>query len=194
MIDYSTVEVRRLKDKASPATLSLSDKMRTWRLSRKPNVKIGKFTAFKENAKINICPTGSLIIGEHCLMGENSWLLLTMPQPKVNFGDWVFIGRNTVVASKNKISIGDFTCIAPNCYLIDHEHGINPDDIILNQKANLKEIHIGRDVWLGTGVIVLAGVTIGDGAVLGAGAIVTKDIPSNEIWAGNPARFIKRRA
>lgn len=42
--------------------------------------------------------------------------------------------------------------------------------------------------------LIVKGVTIGDNAVIGAGSIITRDIPSNEVWAGNPAKFIKKRS
>ena len=53
--------------------------------------------------------------------------------------------------------------------------------------------NIGNDVWIGNRVMVKAGVTIGDGAVVGMGSVVTKDIGPYEIWAGNPARMIRKR-
>lgn len=52
---------------------------------------------------------------------------------------------------------------------------------------------IGNDVWIADKVLVKAGVTIGDGVVVGMGSVVTRDIPPYEIWAGNPAKFIKKR-
>lgn len=55
----------------------------------------------------------------------------------------------------------------------------------------LGKIHIGRNVWIGAGAIVLPGVTIGDGAVVAAGAVVTKDIPDNTIVGGVPAKVMK---
>jgi acetyltransferase-like isoleucine patch superfamily enzyme len=51
-------------------------------------------------------------------------------------------------------------------------------------------VRIGRNVFLGTGSVVLKGVTIGDNAVVGAGAVVVSDVPADAIVAGNPARVI----
>ncbi|MCS3157300.1 hypothetical protein NXY07_09850 [Phocaeicola dorei] len=52
---------------------------------------------------------------------------------------------------------------------------------------------LAKGAYIGMGTMVVKPVTIGEGAIVGAGAIVTKDIPSNEVWAGNPARFIRKR-
>ena len=116
-----------------------------------------------------------------------------MPHPRVQIGRWVFVGMNTVIACKNSIQIGDYTIFAPNCYIVDHEHGFAASDVILNQSSVLKTVLIGRDCYFGTGSIILGGVTIGDGAIVGAGSVVTGDVPAYEIWAGNPARFIRKR-
>lgn len=55
------------------------------------------------------------------------------------------------------------------------------------------KVHICKGAYLGMGTMVVKPVTIGENAIIGAGSIVTKDIPANEVWAGNPARFIKKR-
>ena len=52
-------------------------------------------------------------------------------------------------------------------------------------------IHIGKNCWLGAGVIVLPGVTIGDNTVIGAGSVVTKDIPANVVAVGNPCKVLR---
>lgn len=52
---------------------------------------------------------------------------------------------------------------------------------------------IGNDVWIGQAALIKSGVNIGDGAIIGMGSVVTKDIPPYEIWAGNPARLIRKR-
>ena len=52
---------------------------------------------------------------------------------------------------------------------------------------------IGNDVWIGECALIKAGVKIGNGAVIGMGSVVTKDVGDYEIWAGNPARLIRKR-
>lgn len=61
------------------------------------------------------------------------------------------------------------------------------------KKEDVRKSEIGHDVWIGNCVLVKQGVKIGTGAVVGMGSVVTKDIPPYEIWAGNPARYIRRR-
>lgn len=55
------------------------------------------------------------------------------------------------------------------------------------------KVHIGKGAYLGMNVLVVKPVTIGENSIIGAGSVVTKDIPANEVWAGNPARYIKDR-
>ena len=51
---------------------------------------------------------------------------------------------------------------------------------------------VGNNVFIGTNCIVLKGVSIGNNSIVGAGSVVTKNIPANELWAGNPAKFIRK--
>jgi len=193
MVDFQTVEIKRKKDKSSPTNWNVLDRLRTAYLSFRYKIKAGNHVTFKRGVTVTICEGGSLRIGEHSFFHPHCQILLTKPHPLVEIGKWVFVGMHTIIASKNKITIGDYTIFAPRCYIIDHEHGISADNVILNQNSVLKETKIGRDCYFGTGAVVLGGVTIGDGAVVGAGSIVTGDIPPYQVWAGNPARFIKAR-
>ena len=54
-------------------------------------------------------------------------------------------------------------------------------------------VHIGKNLFLGMNTLIVKPIHIGDNSIIGAGSVVTKDIPENEVWAGNPARFIKKR-
>ncbi len=59
--------------------------------------------------------------------------------------------------------------------------------------VEFKRTVIENDVWIGTHVLIKGGIHISNGVIIGMGSVVTKDIPPYEIWAGNPAKFIKKR-
>lgn len=112
----------------------------------------------------------------------------------IDIGRNVEVGINTVIYSNHQVKIGDNTLIAADCYIIDINHGITSDKIIRMQKNVYKgPVIIEEDVWLGTGVKVMSGVHIGKGAVIGAQALVNKNIPSNAIAVGVPAKVIGYR-
>ena len=97
------------------------------------------------------------------------------------------------MSSKCLIKIGKYTQIGPFCQFNDQDHSFDKNELIMNQKAIIKPIIIGEDCWFGSGVRVLKGIIIGKGCVIGAGSIVTKNIPNYEVWAGNPAKYLKKR-
>ncbi len=113
--------------------------------------------------------------------------------PNIIIENNVFLGANVEFNIRKKISIGADCLIGSNCKFIDHDHGFKLNELIRSQGGTEQAIYIGKDVWLGSNVIVLKGVTIGDGAIIGANSLVNKTIPANEIWAGNPIKFIKKR-
>ena len=108
----------------------------------------------------------------------------------VHFGNSVYANFNLTCVDDTHIYVGDCTMFAPNVVLATAGHPILPE---LREKAyqfNMP-IHIGRNCWLGAGVIVMPGVTIGDNTVIGAGSVVTKDIPANVVAVGNPCRVLR---
>lgn len=113
----------------------------------------------------------------------------------VNFkiGDYSQIGHKARIGPN--VTLGNNVVMGPEVILMTTAHAFeNPlVPIRLQGALPVRPIVIGDDVWLGTRVIVLPGVTIGSGAVVGAGCIVTKDVPSMAIVAGNPARVIRQR-
>ena len=108
----------------------------------------------------------------------------------VHFGKSVYANFNLTMVDDSAIYVGDYTMIGPNVTLSTGGHPILPE---LREKAYQfnQPIHIGRNVWLGAGVIVLPGVTIGDNSVIGAGSVVTKDIPANVVAMGTPCRVVR---
>ncbi|HIY02181.1 MAG TPA: sugar O-acetyltransferase [Candidatus Blautia faecipullorum] len=108
----------------------------------------------------------------------------------LHFGKGVYANFNFTVVDDTHIYVGDYTMFGPNVVLATAGHPILPE---LRQQAyqyNMP-VHIGKNCWLGAGVVVLPGVTIGDNTVIGAGSVVTKDIPSNVVAVGNPCRVLR---
>lgn len=94
-----------------------------------------------------------------------------------------------------KIQIGNYVNIGGNVCIWDTD--FHPLDYQQRRADNMnaistKPIFIGDDVFVGANSIILKGVTIGEKSIIGAGSVVTKSIPAGEIWAGNPARFIRK--
>lgn len=111
----------------------------------------------------------------------------------------LIIGDNTgfsgvSIYCTNSITIGAYCNIGVNVGIWDTD--FHPLDYLERrvtiESAKKAPIVIGNDVFVGANSIILKGVTIGDRSIIGAGSIVTKNIPSDEIWAGNPAKFIRK--
>lgn len=112
----------------------------------------------------------------------------------------LFVGENSgfsgvsIYCSK-RIIIGQNVQIGGNVNIWDTDfHPINYLERRNNNNENIKsgQIVIGNDVFIGANSIILKGITVGDRAVIGAGSVVTRNIPQDEIWAGNPVKFIKK--
>jgi acetyltransferase-like isoleucine patch superfamily enzyme len=135
-------------------------------------------------------------IGRQCLFEDDIFLKfdgIWKPGTSITIGNECFIGRGVEFNIRAEFILGDHSLIGSGSKFIDHDHGIFRDELICIQEGPEKPIRIGRDVWIADNVVVLKGVSIGDGAIVGAGAIVTKSIPSFEIWAGVPAVRIGAR-
>lgn len=108
----------------------------------------------------------------------------------VHFGKGVYANFNLTLVDDTHIYVGDYTMLGPNVVLATAGHPILPELRPLAYQYNLP-IHIGKNCWLGAGVIVLPGITIGDNSVIGAGSVVTKDIPANVVAIGNPCKVLR---
>ena len=103
-----------------------------------------------------------------------------------------YIGDGVVFDSlyPQNIEIGAHVHVTMGCILLTHSlDTTNPHGVIWKQSG----IKIGEYAFIGARTIICSNVEIGENSIVGAGSVVTKNIPPNEIWAGNPAKFIKRR-
>jgi acetyltransferase-like isoleucine patch superfamily enzyme len=134
-----------------------------------------------------------------------SWRRRELQSYGVRFGKILCIRRHFQIARPGKVTFGERVSFGPYTYLSNFAPIEIGDDFLsaghLNINAGTHDpvtllpggapVKIGRRVWCGVNVTILGGVTIGDDVVIGAGSVVVRDIPSNSIAAGVPARVIR---
>lgn len=108
----------------------------------------------------------------------------------VHFGRNVYANFNLTLVDDTHIYVGDYTMFGPNVVIATGGHPLLPELREKGYQYNAP-VRIGRNCWLGVGVIIVPGITIGDNVVIGAGSVVTKDIPSNVLAVGNPCRVLR---
>lgn len=114
----------------------------------------------------------------------------------ITVGNWTAfnIGVHLNASCGGRIVIGKYCLIGPGVIMRTANHRyLRPDINIQDQGHVYADIVIGDDCWIGSNAVILSGIKIGDGAVIGAGAVVTKDVPSNAVVTGVPAKVIKYR-
>jgi len=111
-------------------------------------------------------------------------------------GGTITIGNNSglsspILSSRSSITIGEHTLVGGNVRIFDHDyHSLDfakRSGKETSSDVKTRPVQIGNNVFIGTNAMILKGVTIGDRAVIGAGSVVSRDVPADEIWAGNPA-------
>ena len=109
---------------------------------------------------------------------------------QISVGKRFFANFNFTVLDEAPVTIGDDCFIGPNVSIYTACHSTDPAERNSRQEW-AQPVKIGHNVWIGGSVTILPGVTIGDNVTIGAGSVVTRDIPSGTVAAGNPCRVIK---
>lgn len=103
---------------------------------------------------------------------------------------------NTVIACYNKITIGNHVDIGAGCYIFDTNYHSTDFRVRMDGRSDAdvktSPIVIEDNVFIGARTIVSKGVTIGARSIIAAGSVVVTDVPADEVWGGNPAKFIKK--
>lgn len=127
-------------------------------------------------------------------IGGNRTVFQTISGGRIIIGRQVGISH-AILCSRSEIKIEDNALLGAGVKIFDHDfHSLNYEERVENgdKGVKTKPVLIKEGAFIGAHAIILKGVTIGKHSVVGAGAVVTKDIPDNEIWAGNPACYIRK--
>lgn len=160
---------------------------------------------FKSLGKLCIKNLGEIDIGDNVHINSAHWAnpigagyktyLQTFKNGKIIIGDNTGIS-NTAITSETCVRIGKNVMIGAGCKIYDTD--FHPLELEYRVGENLDysknrtaPIVIKDGVFIGASSIILKGVTIGEESIIGAGSVVTKDVPPREVWAGNPAKFLK---
>jgi len=144
---------------------------------------------------------GDIVLGAHTHMrGE----LFTFPGGRISLGDYCYVGANSRIWARDRVSIGDRVLIAHNVTILDSlTHPLDPVARHGQYKAIISTGHprdvelgarpvtIHEDAWIACNCVIMRGVTIGAGAVIGAASVVTKAVPPRALVVGNPARVLR---
>jgi len=119
--------------------------------------------------------------------------LLALRGGKINIGNNVGIS-NAAIVSMESIIIEDNVMLGNGTVIYDTDfHSVRYEKRCqkVDDDIATKPVVIGEGAFIGAGTIILKGVTIGAHSIIGAGSVVTKSVPAHQIWAGNPAKYIK---
>lgn len=146
-----------------------------------------------------------LIIGSHLkiYLGDNVSIgrstigaSKVFDNPVLRIGNNTSIGYGTTISVAKEVTIGDDCLISVNCLIMDSDdHPIDPKKRLLKlpvEQDDVKSVKIGNNVWVGAYSAILKGVAIRDDSIIAAHSVVTNDVPGNSIYAGVPARPVKR--
>lgn len=178
-----------------PQMLLLGKGVRFFNLS---NISLGKFVKLDQNVYLSALGKGHLTIGNNVGIGANSRVIISTSFN--NLGSHICIGNNVGIGEfaylggAGGLDIGDDCIVGQyfSCHPENHNFE-NLTELIREQGVSRKGIKIGKNCWIGSKVTILDGVTIGDNCVIAAGSVVTKNMISNSVIGGIPAKVLKSR-
>ncbi|WP_338875456.1 acyltransferase [Spirosoma sp. SC4-14] len=167
-----------------------------------PNVTLGKNIQLYGRLVWKVAPGAKVVIGDnvvfrsatkHNAIGLYNPVIISVANGASLYIDHDCGFSGTSINVADSITIGPYCNLGGNTCLWDND--FHPLDYQLRriqlEGFRKASIQIGADAFIGANSIVLKGVTIGERAIIGAGSVVTRSIPADQIWAGNPARFIR---
>jgi len=159
----------------------------------------GKGVQIANDVMINAYGKEGLTMGNYCWIGSHSCLKVSFSFHEagayIRIGNNVGIGEFAHLGGAGGLEIGDDCIIGPyfSCHPENHQF-FDQKELIRLQGVVRKGITIGKNCWIGAKVTILDGVSIGDNCIIAAGAVVNRDMPSNAVIGGLPAKVIRTRS
>lgn len=153
-----------------------------WELDARANVTIGR------GVRLN---SGSLV---NAVGGHRPMIIAVLAGARLELHDGAGLSSSTLVCH-DCITIGRDVLVGGDCCIYDSDfHSLLPEERRQRPDPGVRKapVTIGERAFIGSGSMLLKGVSVGAEAVVGAGSVVVKSVPASEIWAGNPARFLRR--
>jgi len=177
-----------------PSKMLLGRKVRFFYIR---NMSFGNWVKLEDYVYLSALGKGKISLGNNVGIGAFSRLIISTSFN--NIGSYIKIGNNVGIGEYAYLGGGGGLEIGDDCiigqYLSCHpenHHFEDPTLLIREQGVSRKGIKIGKNCWIGAKVTVLDGVSIGDNCVIAAGAVVTKNMPSDAVIGGVPAKVIKK--
>ena len=147
---------------------------------------------FGKHLQLQCGKGGTIRFGRFTWIGDGT--KIRCHEGEVAIGAKTVLGQECTISAYKRIAIGEQCVIADRAMFIDFDHGIVEVERPIRVQGIYKEpVAVGSNVWIGYGACVLRGAAVGDNSVLGTYAVVTKDLPTNAVAAGIPARVIRMR-
>jgi acetyltransferase-like isoleucine patch superfamily enzyme len=142
--------------------------------------------------KLEIGKTATLRLGRWSWLGHGT--KIRIHEGECEIGAKTVLGQECTISAFQHVSIGRECVIADRVMLIDFDHGVvEVERPIRLQGIYKRDVRVGSNNWIGYGACILRGVTVGDNCVIGSNSVVTKDVRSNAVVAGAPAKVLRMR-
>lgn len=132
-----------------------------------------------------------VFIGDNVALMRTHKIISNGKVGAVSIGEKVTFGSNVYIEYSGDVIIGNHVDLSNGVKIYSHKHDCYEIVHSAKNTPSANKVVISDNVWIGANAIILPGVTIGEYSVVGAGSVITHDVPSNSIVAGNPARFIR---
>ncbi len=134
----------------------------------------------------------TLRLGRWCWIGHGT--KIRVHEGETSIGAKTVLGQECTISAFQHVAIGRECIVADRVMLIDFDHGVvEVERPIRLQGIYKRDVEVGHNCWIGYGACILRGVTVGDNCIVGTNTVVTKDVASNAVVAGAPARVLRMR-